>query len=114
MGLGALYPPEVVFGERCEVHDMRILTSCLLAAAPPLRERQALAAYWSRRFKREFTLHFPYPLPRRPPHVLLVRLGLARASLVRWRAGRFTIASHPRITPDARTGEVTPLPDVVS
>lgn len=37
MGLGTLYPPEVVW-ERCEVHDLRILTSCLLAAAPPLRE----------------------------------------------------------------------------
>ena len=42
-GLGTLYPPEVI-RERCAVDDKRILTSCLLAAAPPLQERQALAA----------------------------------------------------------------------
>lgn len=40
MGLGTLYPPEVVW-ERCEINDMRILTSCPLATAPLQRGRQA-------------------------------------------------------------------------
>src|SRR5437773_10068092 len=106
MGLGTLFPPEVVW-ERCAVHDKCILTSCLLAAAPPLREKQVLAAYFLRRFRREFTLHFPYPLPRQSSRVLLVGLGLTRVSLVCLRTGRLTVAPHPRITPDARTVEVT-------
>src|SRR5437867_3639996 len=86
---------------------MRILTSCLLAAAPPLREKQVLAAYFLRRFRREFTLHFPYPMPRQPSRVLFVGLGLTRVSLVCLRTGCLTAAPHPRITPDARAVEVT-------
>lgn len=107
-GLGTLFPPEVLW-ERCEVHDMRILTSCLLAAAPPLLERQELAAQCSRRFRREFTVRFPYPLPWRSFQCLLLELGLTRVSLVCSRTGRLTIASHFRIAPDARMVKVAPF-----
>jgi hypothetical protein len=106
MGLGTLYPPEVVW-ERCVVHDKHILTSCLLATALSQGRKQALAVLFLRRFRREFTLHFPYPLPRQPLYFLLVELGLTRVSPACLRTGCLTAAPHPRIAPDARTVKVT-------
>ena len=106
MGLGTSYPPGVL-RERCSVDDRSIQTPHLLVTAIPLLGKQALAVLCLRWFKRKFTLHFPYPIPRRPSHFLLVGLGLTRASLVCLRTDRLTVAPHPRITPDARTVKVT-------
>jgi hypothetical protein len=97
------------FGKRCTVHDKCIRTSCLLATASPRGGKQAQAVQSLRWFRREFTLHFPYPLPQQPPRVLLVGLGTTCADLVCLRTGCLTTASNARITPDARVVEVTPF-----
>jgi len=71
MGLGTHYPPKVVAGSGAKYMTLAPKTSCLLATAPSLRKRQALAVQFLRWFKREFTLHFPYPIRQRPNHLLL-------------------------------------------
>jgi len=54
MGLGMFYPPHVQW-ERIAVDDTRFQTCCLLAVAPRMAGKQALATYLSRRFWRTFT-----------------------------------------------------------
>lgn len=107
MGLGTHYPPDVTMWNEIKCMTLISRTSCLLATAPPLQERQALAVQWLRRFKREFTLHFPYPFRHRPGHGLLSGLRTrSRAPCVL--AHRTFLRSFvPRIAPEARADDDT-------
>jgi hypothetical protein len=107
MGLGTHYPPDVSRGIETKCMTLVSRTSCLLATAPSIRKTQALAVQSSQRFKREFTLHFPYPIRHRPTAACSADLGRTRARLVCLRTGRLSAASHPRIAPDARAVDDT-------
>lgn len=93
-------------------HHRRRVIPDALPFWPQLRAdpRQALATYWSRRFKRTFTcvsrtLYLAFLAPSCSAHHRPSQVNLEEV---------VAVASHDPVTQIARTGEVTPVPWGVS
>src|SRR5438034_11374419 len=60
MGLGTLYPPEVMW-ERCAVHDRRIQTSCLFGHSSPLAGETSVSCLIVTTVQARVHITFPMP-----------------------------------------------------